>query len=173
MATTSRNRAPKTPGADHAMAATAVLHGRRIRLLGAVLVVAGLLPMLVSMETFSMWLALPCIASMFAGSALLCGAWELLAIRRREARSRDFDAQAQGAIVGSEMGGAYSDTSPLMNLTVRFTDLSGIERQVVVQKVVTLNELPLYALGQRVLVRFASTSPATELVISPMVAPAR
>ncbi|BEP53001.1 MULTISPECIES: hypothetical protein [Variovorax] len=146
-------------------------HRRAIRVLGAVLVAAGLLPLLLPMETLSMWLVLPCIASIFAGSALLCGAWELLSIRRREARSRGFDAQAQGVIVGSEVGGAYSDTSPLMNLTVRFADRDGVERQVVVQKVVMLNELPLYAMGRPVLVRFASASPTTELVISPIVAP--
>jgi hypothetical protein len=154
------------------MAATAMPRRRWIRVLGAVLVAAGLLPMLVPLETFPMWLALPCIALMFAGSALLCGAWELLEIRRREARSRGFDAQAQGVIVGSEIGDAYSDTSPLMNLTVRFADRGGIERQVGVQQVVMLNELPLYAVGRPVLVRFASASPATDLVISPIAGPA-
>jgi hypothetical protein len=150
------------------MAMTVMSRRRSIRVLGAVLVAAGLLPLMVPMETLSMWLVLPCIVSMFAGSALLCGAWEMLEIRRREARSRGFDAQAQGVIVGSEIGDAYSDTSPLMNLTVRFADGSGIERQVGVQKVVMLNELPLYALGRPVLVRFASASPATEVVISPI-----
>jgi len=93
------------PGADHLIAASTALQRRAIRILGAVLVAAGLLPLLMLMETFSIWLVLSCIASMFAGSALLCGAWELLAIRRREARSRGFDAQALGVIVGSEIGG--------------------------------------------------------------------
>jgi len=58
-----------------------------------------------------------------------------------------------------------------MNLTVRFADRDGIVRQADVQKLVMLNELPLYGVGQPVLVRFASISPATELVISPIVAP--
>jgi hypothetical protein len=162
----------QVPDADRMTPATTAFHGRAIRVLGAVLVAAGVLPMLVWTERLSIWLVLLCVASMFAGSALLCGAWELLAIRRREARSRGFDAQALGFIVNSQMGGAYSDTSPLMNLTVRFPDRRA-ERHVGVQKVVMLNELALYAVGQPVLVRFASTSPATELVISPIIAPGR
>ncbi|MEJ1098093.1 MULTISPECIES: hypothetical protein [unclassified Pseudoxanthomonas] len=56
-----------------------------------------------------------------------------------------------------------------MDLTVRFTDHNGVERQVGVQKVVPLNELPLHGLGQPVLVRLASVSPTTKLVISPIV----
>jgi hypothetical protein len=152
------------------MAATSVLYRRSIRVLGAVLVAAGVLPMLLLAGALPVWCTALCIASMFAGSALLCGAWELLAIRRREARSRGFDAQASGVIVSSEIGGSYSDTSPLMDLRVRFADNRGVERQVEVQKVVMLNELPLYAIGRPVHVRYASASPATELVISPIFA---
>ena len=152
------------------MAAISMFHRRSIRVLGAVLVAAGVLPMLMLSDSLSLWRALLCVALMFAGSALLCGAWELLAIRRREARSRGFDAQALGVIVSSEIGGSYSDTSPLMNLGVRFADDRGVERQAQVQKVVMLNELPLHAVGRPVHVRFASASPATELVISPIIA---
>lgn len=36
-----------------------------------------------------------------------------------------------------------------MDLTVRFTDHNGVERQVGVQKVVPLNELPLHGLASR------------------------
>lgn len=154
------------------MAATAP-NGRWPRALGLVAVAAGLLPMLLLAGAMPIWAMLACVILLFAGSALLCGAWEFLRIRRREARSRGFDAQSHGVIVASEIGNAYSDTSPLMNLTVLFKDQRGVEQRALVQKVVMLNELALYAVGQPVLVRFASTSPTADLVIAPLVASAR
>lgn len=153
--------------------AMTVPSGRWPRAFGLLAVVAGLLPMVLLAGAMPVWATLGCVLLLFAGSALLCGAWEFLRIRRREARSDGFAAQSPGIIVASEIGSAYSDTSPLMNLTVRFEDQRGVERQATVQKVVMLNEVSLHAIGQPVLVRFDPAAPTTDLVIAPLAASAR
>lgn len=104
----------------------------------------------------------------FPGAALLCGGWEFLEIRRREARSREFGGEAHGVIVESKIGPGYVNDSAIMDMTVCFTDGTNVRRRAFIRSVVALNEMADYRVGQVVLVRYATAAPDTELVIEPV-----
>lgn len=138
--------------------------------LGAVLFAVGVVPMVVLAGGMSVRQMGGCIALMLVGSFLLCGGWDLFQASRREAASHTLDGRADGVIVASEMGGSYSDRSPLITFTVAFRDAAGVQHSARLHKVVPLNELTLYGIGCTVEVRYASDRPSQTAVIFPAAA---
>lgn len=139
----------------------------RMRWLGAALVALGALPMVMLAGSMGLGEVGACIGVMLVGSFLLCGGWELFQLSRREALADTLQGRADGVVVASEMGGSYSDLSPLITFAVAFRDAAGIEHRAQVQKVVPLNELTLYGIGCAVEVRYAPDRPAQTAVIFP------
>ena len=142
----------------------------RMRWLGAVLVALGAVPMVMYAGSMSLGEVGACIGVMLVGSFLLCGGWELFRLSRREALADTLQGRADGVIVASEMGGSYSDRSPLITFTVAFRDAAGVDHSAQVQKVVPLNELTLYGIGCTVEVRYATARPTQTAVIFPTAA---
>lgn len=137
----------------------------RMKWLGAVLLAVGVVPMVVLAGGMSVGRMAACIGLMLAGSFLLCGGWDLLRVSHREAAIDTLAGRAQGVIVASEMGGSYSDRSPLITFTVAFRDAAGVQYNAQLQKLVPLNELTLYGIGCAVEVRYAPERPAQTAVI--------
>ncbi|MFS2099797.1 DUF3592 domain-containing protein [Variovorax sp. Varisp85] len=139
----------------------------RMKWLGAVLLAVGAVPMVVLAGGLGLGQMGACIGLMLLGSFLLCGGWDLFQVSRREAASETLDGRADGVIVASEMGGSYSDLSPLITFTVAFRDAAGVRHSVSLQKVIPLSELTLYGIGCAVEVRYAPDHPAQSALIFP------
>jgi hypothetical protein len=137
----------------------------RMRWLGALLVAVGAVPMVVLAGGMGLGEVGACIGLLLGGSFLLCGGWDLFQVSRREAASDMLEGRSGGVIVGSEMGGSYSDRSPLITFTVAFRDAAGVQYSAQVQKIVPLNELTLYGIGCAVEVRYVPDRPAQTAVI--------
>lgn len=99
------------------------------------------------------------------GMLLMCGVVDLFALLWRELRGKELESMAQGVIEKTQVTGTYVDESPMVLMTIAFEDSQNILRHGQTKKLIALVDLPKYAEGSSVSVKYKFDDPAREVTV--------
>jgi len=141
----------------------------RYRILGALLAMAGFA--LTSSSSKELRVLLFGQFLTLVGVLLVCGIVDLVGLVRRELSGGKLESSAQGVIEKTQVTGTYINESPMVLMTIAFRDSKDALRHAQTKKVIPLVDLPKYAEGSPVGVKYRLDDPAREVTVQALPTP--
>jgi len=141
----------------------------RYRILGVLLAMAGFA--LTSSSSKELRVLLSGQFLTLVGVLLVCGIADLAGLVRRELSGKKLESSAEGVIEKTQVTGTYINESPMVLMTIAFRDSKDALRHAQTKKVIQLVDLPKYAEGSPVSVKYKFDDPAREVTVQALPTP--
>jgi len=141
----------------------------KYRILGVLLALAGFA--LTSSPSKDLRVLLSGYLLTLVGVLLVCGIADLVGLVRRELSGEKLESSAEGVVEKTQVTGTYINESPMVLMTIAFRDSQDALRHAHTKKVIQLVDLPKYAEGSSVSVKYRFDDPTREVTVQALSTP--